>query len=63
MQLKKGDRIENVTDAILIEAFKQSGYTELKAEKVEEIKAKTKTKSKEKRLIKGGFIPPAFYKE
>ena len=43
MQLKKGDRIENVTDAILIEAFKQSGYTELKAE---EVKPKAKKGNK-----------------
>lgn len=49
MQLKKGDRIENVTDAILIEAFKQSGYTELKAEKVEEPKGSRRSKTKSKK--------------
>lgn len=50
MQLKKGDRIENVTDAILIEAFKQSGYTELKAEKVRtKGSRRSKTKSKKRK--------------
>ena len=55
MQLKKGDRIENVNDAILIEAFKQSGYTELKAEKVEEPKeVEEEVKPKAKKGTKKG---------
>jgi hypothetical protein len=55
MQLIKGDRIEEVKDPILIEAFKQSGYTELKAEKVEEPKeAEEEVKPKAKKGNKKG---------
>ena len=54
MRLKKGDRIEEVNDTILIEAFKQSGYIEVKAEKVEEPTDEDEVKPKTKKGKKGG---------
>ena len=41
MLLVKGNRLEETSDAILIEALKQSGYKELKVEKQpkQEVKA------------------------